>query len=280
MKTKSFLLLLMIIISSLFACKNNLITNISNKDPKILAHRGSGTIMQIIGKDTIIENTIAAAKYGFDNFDGIEIDIQMSKSGTIWLYHNSDLYNNDTQKCILNSTDEEIITLNKDLPKWKQLCTLEDVFVYHSLLNKDKYISLDVKGYFNATCLEGRNISNEYQQNIADEIIRLAKKYKLENSVMIETDYKEVLDHITDNYDTLKCYFLAYRDFNKKLQEAIDCNYDGLSFSIKDTSLNKANIKKLHNKGLTIQIWTIRNNKEKQKALDLGADFIQSDVIF
>ncbi len=270
----------MIIISSLFACKNNLITNISNKDPKILAHRGSGTIMQIIGKDTIIENTIAAAKYGFDNFDGIEIDIQMSKSGTIWLYHNSDLYNNDTQKCILNSTDEEIITLNKDLPKWKQLCTLEDVFVYHSLLNKDKYISLDVKGYFNATCLGGRNISNEYQQNIADEIIRLTKRYKLENSVMIETDYKEVLDHITDNYDTLKCYFLAYRNFNKKLQEAIDCNYDGLSFSIKDTSLNKANIEKLHNKGLTIQIWTIRNNKEKQKALDLGADFIQSDVIF
>ena len=64
------------------------------------------------------------------------------------------------------------------------------------------------------------------------------------------------------------------------MNTALKNNYDGLSFNMNDTSLNIKNIKELHNNNLKIQIWTVNINDKKQMALDLGVDFIQSDVIF
>ena len=258
-------------------------TKTGNNAPNIIAHRGIGSNMQIIDKDTIFENTLNAVKYGFTYFDGVEVDIQMSKSGTIWLFHNDDLhcFDNLTPKCIPNSTDSEIIKLNKRLPDWQKLCTLEDVMRYQSKETTKKYISLDVKGYFKNTCIKDRNISSKYMQDIANKIIKLAKKYNTEDYTLVETDYKEVLSTIKQNSSTsIECYLLGYNNFIKKMNTALKNNYDGLSFNMNDTSLNIKNIKELHNNNLKIQIWTVNINDKKQMALDLGVDFIQSDVIF
>ncbi len=252
------------------------------KGPKILAHRGTGREIQLINNDTIFENTFAAAKYGFANFDGIEADIQMSKSGTIWLFHNDELFSTDSLniRCIPGSTDDEILEFNKQLPKWRRLCTLEQVMTYQSTEVKNKYISLDVKGYFKNSCIKGRNISNKYMQDIAKEIIRLAKEYNIEKYTLVETDYKEVLNTVKRESSNIECYLLGYNNFYGKMEQAIENNYDGLSFNMEDTSLNFNNIKKLQKKNLKIQIWTVNINKKKQKALKLEADFIQSDVVF
>ena len=270
-KYLSFLISLSFLLS-IVSCNNN---------PHIIAHRGTGIEIQIINNDTIFENTLAAVKYGFANFDGVESDIQMSKSGTIWLFHNDDLPCFDTLKpiCIPSSTDEDIIKLNNKLANWRKLCTLEDVFKYQSTLN-NKYISLDVKGYFKTTCLKERSVSNEYMHNIAKEIIRLAKKYNLENYTLVETDYKEVLNTIKEKSLNIECYLLGYNNFTDKMNYAIKKNYDGLSFNMNDTSLNKKNIKILHDNNLKIQIWTVNINNMKKHALDLSPDFIQSDVVF
>jgi len=272
MRTKyTFLLLFAILI--LFGC---------NREKRVLAHRGSGSQLNIINGDTIYENTLKAIKYAFENFDGAEIDIQMSKSGTIWLYHNDELYTIDslTPICIPSAKDSEIITLNSKLPIWKKLCTLEDILTYQSSLKDEKYISLDVKGYFKATCIDKRSVSNEYQHNIAKKIIALANKYNLENLILVETDYQEVLNYIKRNNNDIECYFLAYDNLIKKVDFAKEKDYDGISFNFNDSSLNNENIKYLHNNSLKIQIWTIHNKTDKQKTLNLDVDYIQSDILF
>ena len=272
MKKYLFLFISITIIISIVSCNN---------EAKIIAHRGTGSEIKIINEDTIFENTLAAVKYGFDNFDGVESDIQMSKSGTIWLFHNDELYCIDTlsPKCIPSSTDKEIIELNKKLPNWRKLCTLEDVFKYQSTLN-NKYISLDVKGYFKTNCIKERDVSNEYTHTIANEIIRLSKKYELENYTLVETDYKEVLNTVKKESSSIECYLLGYNNFTDKMKYAIEKNYDGLSFNMNDTSLNKRNIELLHSNNLKIQIWTVNIADKKKKATELQADFIQSDIIF
>ncbi|MCK5846073.1 MAG: glycerophosphodiester phosphodiesterase [Bacteroidales bacterium] len=273
MKKLKHFILLTAVISMLYSCNN---------DSKIIAHRGSGNEISIDNYDTIFENTIAAAKYGFKNFDGIEVDVQMSKSGTIWLYHNSDLYSFDTlsPRCIPSSTDAEIIAINSNLPKWQQLCKLDEVLKYQNSLDDDKYISLDIKGYFENSCLPKQNISWEYQKEIATEIIRLYNKYDLGDLLLVETDYTYFLDEIVRDYNKIEVYYLGFNNFTTKMDFAIKHNYTGLSFNMNDTSLNERNIKTLHDKGLKIQIWTVNNNSKKQKALDLNADYIQSDVVF
>ena len=273
MKIKYFFLFISIsLIISLVSC---------NTEPRIIAHRGTGSEIKIINEDTIFENTLAAVKYGFTNFDGVESDIQMSKSGTIWLFHNDDLYCFDTisPKCIPSSTDKEIIELNTKLPYWRRLCTLEDVYKYQTTVD-NKYISLDVKGYYKATCIKDRDVSNEYMHDIAKEIIRLARKYQLEDFTLVETDYKEVLNTIKKDSSIIECYLLGYNNFTDKMNYAIQKNYDGLSFNIKDTSLNKRNIELLHSNKLKIQIWTVNIANKKKHAIELQPDFIQSDVIF
>ena len=291
MKLKFFIIVLITSsILSILSCNNSSKPTINknpkiekhvNVIPKIIAHRGTGSEIKIINEDTIFENTLAAVKYGFDNFDGVESDIQMSKSGTIWLFHNDDLYCFDTlsPKCIPSSTDKEIIELNTKLPYWRQLCTLEDVYKYQTTVD-NKYLSLDVKGYFKTTCIKNRNISDEYMHNIAKEIIRLAKKYNLENNTLVETDYKEVLNTIKNETSTIECYLLGYSNFTDKLNYAIEKRYDGLSFNMNDTSLNIKNIELLHNHKLKIQIWTVNIAKKKNHAIGLQPDFIQSDVVF
>jgi len=269
-------------ISTLISCNNEHKVEPKEYSLHILAHRGTGRQMQIIDNDTIFENTLAAVKYGFTHFDGVETDIQMSKSGTIWLFHNDELLCLDTLNpmCIPNSTDDEILEHNKHLPSWRRLCTLEQVISYQSKQVDIKYISLDVKGYFKNTCIKGRNISNEYMLDIAHKIILLAKKYNTENYTLVETDYREVLNTIKDESTNIECYLLGYSNFTDKMNYAIKKGYDGLSFNMNDSSLTAKNIEQLHNNNLKIQIWTVNVSSKKPIALKLGADFIQSDVVF
>lgn len=268
-------IILAIVFITVFSCekKENVI------ETKVLCHRGSGIGFSYINGDTIYENTLEAVKYGFAHYDGVEIDIQKSKSGTLWVFHNSDLFHADssTAICVPSSTDEQIRNLNLELPHFQKLCTLEEVLAYRSILKESKYISLDIKGYFEVNCIEGRNVSKEYQMATAQEIVRLIEKFNLQNFVLVETDYLDVLTKVKELNSDISCFVLGYNSFDKRFEKAEEINVNGLSFNFRDSSLTAEAINKLHSEDMKIQVWTITSEKELIKAKALKVDFIQTD---
>src|SRR4051812_29867589 len=70
--------------------------------PIVLMHRGSGDHPDITG------NTYEAAAYGLSVLDGIELDIQLSRDGTLWLDHDNEVHdcNGNVIGCFQDMTDE------------------------------------------------------------------------------------------------------------------------------------------------------------------------------
>ena len=52
-------------------------------------HRGNGF------NTDFIPNTLPAAEYGLSVMDGIELDIQISEDGTLWLDHDNEVHDCD-----------------------------------------------------------------------------------------------------------------------------------------------------------------------------------------
>lgn len=106
-------------------------------------HRGCGD------NTDFVENTISAAEYGLTKMDGIELDIQMSKDGTLWLDHDNEVHDCDGNVvgCFQELTDQQIKGA-AECDGVVRYHTLESVFELMSAKYPDSYISLDIKGQY------------------------------------------------------------------------------------------------------------------------------------
>lgn len=161
----------------------------------IIGHRSTGVGVN----DGFLENTLSAIKEALKYVDGVEADIQMSASNTPWIFHD-DLFNNLCEEsdsllkaggysCILNTPDSiiEKIRICKDGVK-ERFYKLEELF---EVLSKDKskIVSLDIKGYYDGSCISTKNVSEEYLDTLAKAIYSLAIKYEVIDQIIAETDY-------------------------------------------------------------------------------------------
>lgn len=96
---------------------------ICGKPTRVLMHKGCGS------NPNFTENTYEAAAYGLSLLDGIELDIQISKDGTLWLDHNNQVLdcNENVIGCFQEMTDYEIIAA-AECDGVSRYHTLESVF--------------------------------------------------------------------------------------------------------------------------------------------------------
>jgi glycerophosphoryl diester phosphodiesterase len=106
----------------------------------VLAHRGGGNYNGL-------PNTFEAIVYGFEYYNGVEVDIQMSANGTLWLSHSSyiDGCGNWNGGCFNEVSDYEIVQIDSCSGAARKYTRLSDVYKYMKLNYPNKYISLDVK---------------------------------------------------------------------------------------------------------------------------------------
>jgi glycerophosphoryl diester phosphodiesterase len=272
-KNKSTLVLkfgsVFLLLSLVCSCKQEL-----KEIPKNLhfGHRGSGAHVY---NDLYIENTIPSILNALNNLDGCEIDIQMSKNGTIWVYHDDNLnhFCDSTfhPVCIPQSEDQFIASATQCREGLSdKVYKLEDVFKLFSNNNfEGKYLSLDVKGYFEEACFEGRNAPINYFIDMASSLVEMAEKYKLTNTIILETPYQEFLDEVKKRKPEIRCHLLADKEFIKTMEKAIEKNYDGISYSMFSNDLNKQNIETARSYGLEVQLWPINNQETLEEAIHL-----------
>ncbi len=241
-------------------------------ETKILGHRGSGA-NTFSGYQ---ENTYHSVKNAFQKLHGAEIDIQCSKDGTIWLYHDAGLPENDLKlTCIPQASDEELIEIAKQDTLFT-FTKLEEIFELITQMEKKPVVSLDVKGHFPNNCFDNDNAPREYFDMLAHSLSGLLNEYDVNECVMVETDYTYFLDKIISLEPQTKCFLLGYSNFKERMELALTKSYHGISYNFGDQDLTAENIKLARQKGLKIQLWTIYTEEDFKRALSWGPDFIQT----
>jgi glycerophosphoryl diester phosphodiesterase len=136
----------------LFACtKSEEVKNIL-----VFGHAGMGLSMNnSIYHDNSKEAVSLALNLPTSN--GVEVDVRLSKDGTLWLYHDEFLEAESTGLgCVSNLSDIEIDKLNYLTPKKEKLVKLIDVL---PLLQSDQQLFIDLK-HFNSCQNERINLED------------------------------------------------------------------------------------------------------------------------
>lgn len=269
-----FASLFFLIICAMFSC-NSSNGRISYKahETLILGHRATGAGVN----NGFLENTIPAIEEALKFADGVEVDIQMSKSSSIWLYHD-DMFNHLCPEsralidqyglsCILNSPDSliEKLRICRDGIK-ERIYPINDLL---SLLSqhKNKYVSLDVKGYFNTECVSNNNVSRNYIDAIGKRLYNMIASYKVKDKIFVETAYSRLFEQLKEKDPAIKCHLLGFENLPKIVDKAIKLKLDGISFNLRDSSLNAENHKKILQENLQLQLWPIYNEEDFEKGM-------------
>lgn len=187
-----FLSYILICVILLFGCKEKK----SYPDVEIIAHAVSGLYNP---SAFFSENSVEAVEYAleFESLNGIEIDVQYSADGTLWMFHDESLEENTNGSGkVCMTEDSELNEISYSAVDKSKLARLSDVNWNQYNFNKNIY--LDFKN-FNLRCfdtilsskilhdIESINFSNNYEVFInLDDTLYLNE--------IATTDYKIILD--------------------------------------------------------------------------------------
>ncbi|MCU0362592.1 MAG: glycerophosphodiester phosphodiesterase [Bacteroidales bacterium] len=234
---------------------------------KILMHRGCGF------NEDFIPNTLLAAEYGLSVLDGVELDIQISKDGTLWLDHDNEVHDCDGNVvgCFQTLTDAQIESYSV-CDGVERYNTVESVFQLMAAEYPASYISLDVKGQY----CEIAN-TREMMNLMADAVLSLVEEYNLEKRVLVESSSPEFLEVMSDQSIVGQC-FITFGDLDKGLDNAAATKCRGVSLEYGIEELNADVVDLVHQKGYGLVVWIVNEPEDIKKVWDSGPDFIETDV--
>jgi len=232
----------------------------------VLMHRGSGN------NPDYKENTLQAAEYGLSVLDGIELDIQMSADGTLWLDHDNKVFdcNGNEVGCFQKLHDDEIVAA-AECEGELRYHTLESVFQLMALDYPDSYISLDVKTQY----CEIFSIPSEMRQ-MAGSIMELVGKYNMHHKVLVESSSLAFLKELDDQKSIGQCV-ISFGDVDKGLADARITKARGISLKYGEEEINHEVVDLVHRKGYALILWTINEPEDISIAWTSAPDFIQTD---
>ncbi len=228
--------------------------NTSQGQPLIMAHRGYS--------DAAPENTLPAFEKAIDaGFTAAELDVQMTKDGTIVVLHDSNLKRTTgVDKNIWDVTWEEISDLDNGSffsadYKDTRIPTLEEVL--H--LCKDKlFLNIEIK-------------RTGHDDGIVEKVVDLILENEFENQCDITSQSYRTLEEVreipeADGILTAYTSVIGLGD----IQNLEAANI----ISIQETFATFENIEKIQNAGKRIFVWTVNEKETMEKLVSLNVDAI------
>ncbi len=225
---------------------------------EVTAHRGASVMYP--------ENTMSAFYGALElGADWIELDVQQTKDKVLIILHDTNLKRTTgVSKNTWEVNYDEVKTLDAGSFfdkkfKGEKIPTLEEVIKFAKEKNIKLNIELKPTGY---------------EKDFEKDVVNLIKKYHFEDSCVITSQVYNVLENVKKYGKDIKTVYvmsLAYGDILKL--EAAD------NFSIEESSVNKTMVKKVHNAGREIYVWTVNNKESISKMIDLNVDNIITDNI-
>ena len=242
---------------------------------RVLGHRGGGTFEGT-------PNTFEAVVYGFEHFDGIEVDIQMSANNTIWISHDAyiEACNSWAGGCFNTVSDYEIARIDS-CSGWKhKFIRLDEVLDYMQKHYPEKHISLDVKFFDGCSpSIFDFNAMYRFYHTEFLQITAMLQKYNLVDHTLIESEITQFLDLFVESDQVYHEYLSIFDDFDKGAVIALQKKYDGISYKIDfANSITADHINLVHQKGLRIQVWTTADSTQLADIKKINPDYIQSEV--
>lgn len=274
-------LLFLIIVSQ---CKND-----SGSDPvtdpeldvKILGHKGGGTSSF---NSLHIENTLPSVEDGLKLLDGIELDVQMSLDGTLWLYHDPDVSYTScgsawsgTVPLLMDSEIQNVLIC--DGSKQSRIYKLEEIVNYWNADAIGFYMSLHIKLDFSSEILNDSRIGGEakYLDKMAGSMAKVFATYKHQNQVFLEVYDATFCTKMHSLIPNIKVCLLKEVTFQQQIRDAVNLGYDGISCIFTESTITAAEVKRAQDNGLIVQLWTPDTEAELLTTYALKPDFIQTN---
>ena len=236
---------------------------INSKETKIIAHRGLSGIER--------ENTYPAfVAAGNRSYYGIETDIHTTADGKFVVIHDE-----TTERVSLG-----VSNINVEQVNWDELKDIVLPDLDSSTHRRDiklplltDYIKICKK--YNKVCvLEIKNaFSRENLQRVVAEIKSL--EY-IENVIFISFVFENcvILRDLVPQNDI---QWLTSEPVNKDVIKKLKDN--NLNLDIYYRQLNKEIIDELHSNGIKVNCWTCDSKEDAEKLVEMGVDFITSNII-
>ena len=233
---------------------------------KFIGHRGS------LGFG--VENTEVAFLGGVSrNVYGLECDIRISNDNIFFIMHDDTLnrFIPKDEKYVWEYNIEEL--LEKELSQefngvtyFGKVCLLERFI--EICKNHNKHAIIEIK--------YSPELSNENVDKI-DELVNLINKYDYLNQTTIISFQQDCLIKIRERYPNINIQLLVCGEILKHLETCDKYNFD-LDTSY-DESLTKENVDLYHQHNHLVNIWTVDKKDDADKLVEIGVDFITSNLL-
>jgi len=230
------------------------------KNVKVIAHRGVSGIEK--------ENTNSAfVAAGNRSYFGIETDVHVTIDGKFVIIHDDDTvrvsnYNYQIEKTNYNLL-RSIVLNDRDNRLKRQDLIIPDL---------EEYIEI-AKKYEKVCVLELKNrICKEKIKEMIDIISGIGY---LESMIFISFDRDNMID-LRSFLPDQKLQYLVM-EYNKDVFDFIT-KYN-LDLDIHYQHVNKDVVDELHKNGKEINCWTVDKKEDAEKLVDLGVDYITSNIL-
>ena len=236
---------------------------IKSGDVKIIAHRGLSGLER--------ENTVPAfVAAGKRSYFGIETDIHKTADGKFVVIHDE-----TTKRVSLGEFDINVEASNYSeleniiLPDLDGSKTRTDIRI--PLLAD--YIKV-CKEYKKVCVLE---LKNPFSQDdiiaVIDEIQNLGYLDKVVFISFVRENCKMFRSLLKDN----EIQWLTSDRVSRKMIKGL--LHDKLDLDIRYSKLRKRHVKKLHKNGIKVNCWTCDDAKKAEKLIEMGVDFITTNIL-
>lgn len=238
---------------------------IAKKNVKMIAHRGLSGIEA--------ENSNAAfVAAGNRSYFGIETDVHVTRDGKFIIHHDDSIKRMTGIDKILEETDAVELSLVRLYDRNRENRETEETRSDLSLPTLGEYISI-CKKYGKTAVLElKRRMTPE---SIADIIEELFDLDYIDNTIFISFSLMNVLD-VRRLLPDQKVQYLVSAWKDDLLEVLTD---DHLDLDIEYHQVTPELVKLLHENGIEINCWTVDSPEMATKLVEMGVDYITSNIL-
>ncbi len=243
----------------LFSCQKEK----NNSNTQVIGHGATGLKMP---NSFYHDNSLEAIHKALETegCDGIEIDVQLSSSGTLWLFHDAELSTETSHSgCIHSKTDEELDQIRYKTIRKEKLIRLKSI-PFGKL--KGKTLMLDLKHY-NAC-------ANAFVESelIRQQLLQHPELFDGSIQVYLITNYQPwIAEFESSNFE------LIYSTETYSEVEGFLSTNSFAGVMIKNSEIERHQVKELKALGKKIIIFELRAPKSIRKALKKRPDYLVTD---